>query len=86
MSKTTRSRDFFADMLHMLYNLQSKCSSVTPAAMRDTVHHLEDALHNGEITKEEYDLSYRDLVAIGQEFSDSCSCVRLSKKPRLSMK
>ena len=75
-----KSREYVLDSMKYLYELQNKCNSVTPAIMRDTVHHLEDAYHSSEITKNEYDLLYRDLVAIGAEFTHMCSCVKLKNK------
>jgi len=74
------SREKMLDMIRSLRENSSKCNESTPAFMRDTTHHLENALTNKEITKEEYELLYDDLISIGEEFYNSCKCIRTIKK------
>lgn len=75
---TYTSREKFLDMIRELRRVSSECSSATPAFMRDTVHHLEDSANKKEITIKEYDLLYRDLVSIGQQFNE-CVCFKIGR-------
>jgi len=74
------SREKVLDMIRGLRENSSKCNESTPAFMRDATHHLENALTNKDVTKEEYELLYEDLISIGEMFYNSCKCVKSTKR------